>query len=152
AHFHGSVARYFTNYPDELRSIGVAEQRILSYRGLVDVEALDRARSATPHHRLEVRQRLGIPDDAPVALSVGRLDPSKGHHYALEALPALLESYPDLHWVVLGEGAELPALSARAQTLGVDRQVHLLGFVDDPLPWYAAADVYLRTTLYEADN
>ncbi len=152
AWLQAGVTQYFTNYPDELLAIGVAPERILPYRGLVDVEALERAREARPRHRTEVRRALGIPPEAPIALSVGRLDPSKGHQYALEALPRLLAHCPALHWVVLGEGAQLLALAKRARALGVDEHVHLPGFIEDPLPWYAAADIYLHTAVYEADN
>ena len=39
-----------------------------------------------------------------------------------------------------------------AGELGVASRIHFQGFVAEPLPWYAAADLYLRTNVVEADN
>jgi glycosyltransferase involved in cell wall biosynthesis len=30
--------------------------------------------------------------------------------------------------------------------------MHLMGFAEEPLPFYAAADIYFRTPVYEAEN
>jgi glycosyltransferase involved in cell wall biosynthesis len=124
----------------------------LAIRGVVDCEAIAIARTDRERHRRFRRESLGMNDEAAIALSVGRLHPSKGHAYALEAVPLLLQRVPDLHWVLLGEGNQRPALEKRAKELGVEKRVHLLGFCPDPLPYYAAADVYLRTNLFEAEN
>ena len=102
--------------------------------------------------RARIRQALGIPAESLVAISVGRLDESKGYAYAVEALTALVARVPNVHWVVLGEGAQRPFLEARIDELGLNDRVHLVGFVEEPLPWYAAADIYLRTPTFEAEN
>jgi len=93
-----------------------------------------------------------LPSDCLMALSVGRLHPTKGHLYALEALPSLVGKFPQLHWVVLGEGKQHAELEERAKSLGVSTHVHLLGYEDNPLPYYAAATVYFRTVILEAEN
>jgi glycosyltransferase involved in cell wall biosynthesis len=82
----------------------------------------------------------------------GRLHPSKGHLFALESLPRLLDQFANLHWIVLGEGLQREKLEARAAELGVAQNVHFIGFRPDPLPYLAAADIYLRTPIFEADN
>jgi glycosyltransferase involved in cell wall biosynthesis len=151
--FHRWIDRFSTGEARaELLAVGVPESKILYDLGGADLEALDRALAERARHREEVRRGLGLPGDALIALSVGRLHPSKGHGYALEALPRLLRAFPDLHWLVLGEGAELPALEARARVLGVAAHVHLAGYRPDPFPYFAAGDVYLRTPVFEPEN
>jgi len=93
-----------------------------------------------------------LPADAVIALSVGRLDPTKGHIYALEALKLLVRQFPKLHWLVVGEGKQRGELEERAKSLGIFHHVHLLGHQDRPLPFYAASTVYLRTMLLEERN
>ena len=44
------------------------------------------------------------------------------------------------------------SLEARTRELGAAAHVHLAGFHANPLPYYAAADIYLRTPIFEADN
>ena len=37
-------------------------------------------------------------------------------------------------------------------TWGLEKNVHALGFMSDPLPYYAAGNIYLRTNLFESEN
>ena len=136
----------------ELISIGIPPARILYDLGGVDLSAVHDVQAEHDRHRREIRAQLGLSSDALIALSVGRLHPSKGHIYALEALPSLLPEFPNLHWVALGEGEERARLEARARELGVSDHVHLPGFQKSPFPFLAAADLYLRTTLLEPEN
>lgn len=136
----------------ELISIGIPPAKILYDLGGVDLSAVAAVQAERERHRREIRERLGLAEDALIALSVGRLHPSKGHAYALEALPRLLQKFANLHWVALGEGEERAALESRAQELKVSEHVHLIGFQKNPFPYFAAADLYLRTTVLEPEN
>jgi len=139
-------------YRDELLGVGVPAQKILEINGTIDLQAIASVKGESTRHRLQVRNKLGIPENAPIALSVGRLDPTKGHSFAVEALPLMLKQIPDLHWIVLGEGVCRSELEKRIKKLGVERRAHLIGFDPQPLPYYSAADVYLRTTTMEGEN
>jgi phosphatidylinositol alpha-1,6-mannosyltransferase len=79
---------------------------------------------------------------------VGALKPRKGYDVALEAVGIASRELPDLHYVVLGEGESgdhAGRLRRRAQELGLDERVHLLGSVasDELVAWYLRADVFL---------
>lgn len=153
AYLHRFVDRFFTGASyDELLSVGIPAAKIIYNRCGVDVEAINALRNVRDRYRTEIRQSLGLPDDACLALSVGRLHSSKGHLFALKSLPALLRRFPNLHWVVLGEGPQRVELEVQASQLDVAAHTHLIGYQDQPLPYYAAADVYLRTPVFEAEN
>lgn len=139
-------------YRDELKGLGVPDKKLVDINGLLDLQAISEIKSSRAQHRAELRARLGIPQDAPVALSVGRLNPAKGHDYSVKAMPAILKRIPDLHLVILGEGPEQTELEALAQKLRVSEHIHLLGFIEDPLPFYVAADIYFRSPIYEGEN
>ena len=152
--FHRNVDCFALDagYRNELLSIGVPANKLLDIVGTLDLDAIAAVKTDRERHRREVRRDLNIPEDAIIALSVGRLDPSKGHSYALEALPSMLKQFPNLHWIVLGEGEDRRELERRIQELGVIQHAHLIGFNPQPLPYYAAADVYLRTATMEGEN
>ncbi len=137
---------------EELTSVGVPNSKIFYDRCGANLQEAEAARIQRDRHRLEVRRSLGIQENSPLTLSVGRLHHTKGHHFTVEALPNLLNRLPDLHSLILGEGEERRALEARARVLGVDEHVRLIGFQRDLLPYYAAADIYLRTTTLEPAN
>jgi len=153
ARLHHWVDRFFTGAScDELLSLGVPASKILHIRCGVDLQDISAVQNERRYHYAEIRRSLGLPEDAYIALSVGRLHPSKGHLFALRSLPSLLGQFPNLHWVVLGEGAQRTELEAQARELGVAEHVHLIGFQAEPLPYYAAANIYLRTPVFEAEN
>lgn len=56
-------------------------------------------------------------------ITSGRLERYKGHHRAIEALPAVLTSVPEAHVVVLGTGPYDGELRALAERLGVADRV-----------------------------
>ena len=97
--------------------------------------------------RVEARRRLGV-REFPTLLTVGALIPLKGHRLLLEALPQLLQDYPDLHWYVAGSGPEGEALRDRAIALGLTGSVTFLGQVQhDDLPdWFRASDLMVLPT------
>lgn len=151
-HRHVDCFALDAGYRNELLSIGVPANKLLDIIGTLGLDAIAAVKTDRERHRRQVRRDLNIPEDAIIALSVGRLDPSKGHSYALEALPSLLKHFPNLHWIVLGEGEQRRELERRIEELGVAQRAHLIGFNLQPLPYYAAADIYLRTTTMEGEN
>lgn len=108
-----------------------------------------------PEDRDTCRQRLNLPVDARVLVSVGGLTERKGFHRVIEVLPALLRDWPDLHFVIAGgaspEGNNRAELLAQIDALGLGGRVHLLGPVPpDALRFiYSAADVFVLATRFE---
>jgi glycosyltransferase involved in cell wall biosynthesis len=78
------------------------------------------------------KERIGV-EGKRVILTFGLLSPDKGIEYAIDALPAILERYPDAMYIVLGathphvrarDGETYRLmLEARARRLGVDSSV-----------------------------
>jgi glycosyltransferase involved in cell wall biosynthesis len=77
--------------------------------------------------RREARQRLGLPDGAPVVLFFGQIKRVKGLEVLLQALPCLAEQYPDARLVVAGEvwGDDWSRYAALIEELDLDRRLHL---------------------------
>lgn len=62
-----------------------------------------------------------------VILSVGNLDPIKGHELVVRAVHALKGSHPLLHYEIVGTGPEMPRLQALSRDLGIEDRVIFLG-------------------------
>lgn len=82
-------------------------------------------------------------------LAVGRLAPQKGVDRLLSAFTDLVPQHPDWSLVVLGEGRERNELIAQAARLGLDGRVAFPGTVGNVGDWFAAADAYVMTSLFE---
>lgn len=111
------------------RRLGKGDVRIVPNG--VDV---DRFALAEPARDLPAGRRL---------LFVGRLEPRKGLAIALRAFARIADRYPDLQFVVVGDGPERAAVAQL--TPAVRARVHLLGRVSDAaLPsYYRAADLFV---------
>jgi len=108
-----------------------------------------------PLDRLEARRRLGIAADAVVLVSVGALVERKGFHRVIEVLPELIETHPNVHYLIVGgasaEGDMRAKLEQQVRTMGLDSRVHFLGTMPSTeLKWpLSAADLFVLATSNE---
>jgi len=91
-----------------------------------------------------LRRRWGV-GDAPLILTVARLVPHKGQDMGIRALAALTRDFPDLRYIMVGEGHDELRLRNLARELGVMDKVGFVGPMrDDELPEaYATSTIYL---------
>lgn len=92
----------------------------------------------------KLRQRWGI-RRAPIVLTVARLTPHKGQDTGIEALARLRDEFPNLRYVLVGEGSDEARLRNLAANLNVMDRVGFAGPMrDDELPEaYATSTIYL---------
>jgi len=102
--------------------------------------------------RIQVREELGISSAAPVLVSVAALEERKGIQWGIKAMPVLLQEYPDLQYVVIGEGGYRSQLEGLAAKLGLKKSVHFLGAQLDVQPYLCAADMMLVLAKGEASS
>ena len=94
---------------------------------------------------LALKTKYGL-TDGPVLLSVARLVPMKGHDVVIDALTRLVPRFPDLVYLVVGQGPERAALEERTRARGVERHVRFAGSVprDDLAAHYSVASLYVQ--------
>ena len=94
------------------------------------------------------RAEMGIPQDATVIASVGRLSPEKGHRYLVEAV-SLLQSERPYHLLLVGDGPERARLEAMVKSLGLSPVTTFLGWRLDVVDLYRASDIVALPSLTE---
>ena len=97
--------------------------------------------------RRAIRLELGIPADAFVVGTVGRLWPEKGHAYLIRSLAPVLGDR--VHLIITGEGPERENLTAQIAGLPHPHAVHLTGNRRDVPRLLAALDVFVLTSKSE---
>lgn len=102
--------------------------------------------------RRAARARWGIADDARLLGCVGVLLPDKGQEWLIRALAALRKDFPNAKLLLAGDGPCRPRLEALARERGVAQAVLFPGFVKDVETVYAAMDVFLLPSFFEALN
>ena len=92
----------------------------------------------------EVRQRLGIPADAPVVVCTARMVKRKGQDTLVKAWPSVLRSVPHAQLLLVGDGPDRSRVEKLARSLGVCGSVIFAGGVpwDEAPAFTDAGDVF----------
>lgn len=91
------------------------------------------------------REALGIPEDAPLLLGLGRLHSVKGFDTLIKAVAKL----PGFYSVIAGEGPERAALMKLIAELGLTSRVKLLGWRADSGALLKTADLFVSSSRHE---
>lgn len=98
---------------------------------------------------LRVRRELGIPPEAPVVGTIGRLSKQKGHRYLIEAAARVLARVPEARFLIAGDGDLAAPLHGQAAALGLGERVVFAGHRTDVPDLLGAFDVFCLSSLYE---
>lgn len=98
-----------------------------------------------------LREKLGLPDDAPVAGIVAAIRPEKNHDLFLRSAALIRQQLPKARFLVVGDGPERERLETLADELGLGGSVHFLGTRHDIPELLALTDVFLLTSHMEAN-
>lgn len=130
--------------------LGISRERTTVVYNPIDTAAFARS-EATMAAAIQKRTELGISADAPILLSVARLDPQKGLRYLIEAMPALVRQFPEVVALFVGGGvpASQTALEQLADALQVREHVRFLGPQTDVKTYLELCDVFVLPSLYE---
>lgn len=115
----------------------------------VDGVGLDlrRFEPMAPEEKARVRETLGLHSDDIFSITVGNLIPRKNQVTLVRAVARLAN--PHFHLFICGDGAQEAALCTEARRLGVEAQVHFLGFRRDVYRLCGAADLFLFASVQE---
>lgn len=116
---------------------GVDRQRLVLIPTAIDAAAF----RSEAEDRLSVRKALDLPTDCPVVVFLGRLSVQKGVDHFLAAAERVGAARPDARFLIVGNGAQRPALERRATELGLDDVVSFLGYQAGAASLLGASDV-----------
>jgi glycosyltransferase involved in cell wall biosynthesis len=108
-----------------------------------------RFRPADAAKRKEIRAALGVPEDAILLGSVGRLAFQKDPPTLYRAFAKACQKRPELWLYHLGEGELSAECAALADQLGIRSRIVRQTYLSEPLSFYQALDGMILTSRYE---
>ena len=96
--------------------------------------------------RAASRRLLGLSDDVLVLVAAGRFAAIKRLDRMIGAFARVRSEVPTAHLYLLGDGVQRNELEDLAVTLGVRDGVTFVGWRDDVVQWYAAADIVVNSS------
>lgn len=94
--------------------------------------------------KAEKRRELGIPEKAPLLLSVGELNENKNHETVIRAIKDM-----DVYYIIAGKGGLQEHLQHVIDALGITDKVKLLGLREDVDELCETADIYVMPSYRE---
>jgi glycosyltransferase involved in cell wall biosynthesis len=81
--------------------------------------------------------------------SVGRLTKQKGYKFLIQAVPVVLNRFPNITFILIGEGEMHSQLEKLTRQLGVHERVVFIGKVEDVRPYLQRMDLFVLPSLWE---
>ena len=122
---------------------GIDGRRIRTIRNGVDAEQF------APAPPDEARRKLGLPADAFVIGTVGRLDPIKNYPAMIGATARLAQEVPSLHAIFIGSGPVEAQLREQTAALSLEGRVHFAGLRRDVHQLLPAFDLFILPSFSE---
>lgn len=123
---------------------GIPAEKISVICNCVDVQ-----RYQEGFDREQIRQELGFKEDDQLGVVVATFKRQKGHQYLINAAGKLVEKYPNLHLLFVGDGELKDQLMSLTQDLNLIDRVHFLGTRSDVPSILAASDLFILPSLWE---
>jgi glycosyltransferase involved in cell wall biosynthesis len=118
--------------------------RVISYG--VDIERFTRV---TPEAVAAFRASVGLPAEAVVVGSIGRLVEQKDYPTQLRAFAQAAQRVPSLRMLLVGDGPLRGSIESLARELGVADRVHLAGHRDEVPVALRALDIFVLASKFE---
>ena len=96
------------------------------------------------------RRSLNLKKDDVMLFSVGELNENKNHSVVIHALAEM--NNPQIHYFIAGSGRLKEKLGQLSEKLGIEKQIHLLGYRNDIRQLLQIADIYLLPSRREGLN
>jgi glycosyltransferase involved in cell wall biosynthesis len=98
---------------------------------------------------INMRKDLGLPRDALVVGTVGRLTPVKGQRFLIEAAQDIISTHPRTFFVFLGNGELRPEFLKRASESNIGPNILFLGWRPDVARVMSVFDIFVLPSLNE---
>lgn len=127
---------------DLTRTVGLPAEKVkVVYNPVVTEELFKKAEEPLDHPWF-------APGEPPVILGVGRLSEQKDFATLIRAFSLVRKRRP-ARLVILGEGEQRSSLEALVQELGLEQDVDMPGFMDNPFKYMKRAAVFVLSSRWE---
>ncbi len=97
----------------------------------------------------DIREELGINNDAPLIGCIGRLVEQKGHKYLIRAAGKVIEEFPEAKFLVAGKGKLEKNLKKLARKINLNSNIIFTGFRTDIYSIIDQLDLIVMPSLWE---
>lgn len=118
--------------------------------GVILNNGIDTARFAYNEQvRKEIRNELGIPEDAIVLGHIGQLYSVKNQRFIIDIFQDFYRQNPNAYLLLIGDGDDREMLEQKIADAGLNERIKMLGLRSDADKLYSAMDCFVFPSLHE---
>ncbi|MCD6407784.1 glycosyltransferase, partial [bacterium] len=143
--YHWMIDRITAGWTDLIISNSFAGKKVLIEKGKISPEKIKVIPNGIEIPSLPSRkEKKNL-----VVGTVGNLRKVKGHIYLIKAAIEILKDFPEVKFVVIGEGELKNFLMEEIKKAGIEKNFIFTGFVPEPMKYVREFDVFVLTSLWE---
>lgn len=128
-----------------IRRLGFASEDINVIYNYIDTKEL----FSPQEDRTSLRRSLSLNEKDIVLITVGKLNPPKGHNYLFDAVSLIVKSHSNIKLLVVGDGPYLNELTELRNQLGLQDAIVFLRERNDIYPLLSLSDIFVFPSLSE---
>lgn len=126
-----------------IENIGLNPKKIVNIPNFVDLEKIFKLSNKEVESEFEEIYKY------PVVVSVGRLSEQKGQWHLIRAFKKVKESLKEVKLVLVGDGELRENLVKLAKDIGINEDIHFLGWQTNPLKYVYKSETFVFPSLWE---
>jgi glycosyltransferase involved in cell wall biosynthesis len=119
--------------------------KVTTVKNCLELDTIDNIKIS----KRDARLRLGVSEGELVFGTVGRLVPTKGQSYLIDAFHRVQKKIPNSRLVIVGDGLLFKKLDEQAKKLDISSRVLFTGYREDVLELIRGLDVFVLPSLAE---
>ncbi len=132
---------------DYLISRGFNDHTIIGMNNGLDQKSIDSLIELWNQEKLACwRKQLNL-DGRTIILSCARLDQKNKFDLLIQALPSIVERFPDMVWCLIGSGEAQAQLASMVNTAGLSDNVRFIGEIYEEshlAPWFLSSEIFVH--------
>jgi len=145
--FFKFILTYNDNEIMFLRQNGFKNQKIVAVNNGLDQKKIDSASNFWTQESLNEWLEFKNLKGKTLILSLARLEPKNNFDLVFEALPLILDSFPNVHWCLIGSGSQFNYLNFLANKYNIQKHVSFCGPIFDEeelAPYFLNSSVFVH--------
>ena len=127
----------------------IPPEKIVKIHNGIEIEEYHPDLKEVRNKKLELRRELGLKSDMPVIGAIGRLVWQKGFEYLIQAIPQVIETFPEAKFLIVGDGPLRRRLEELSERLKIKDNIIFTGFRSDIKDILATIELLAMPSLLE---
>lgn len=143
--YHWLIDRITVRWADLIISNSYAGKKVLVEKGKIPAEKI----KVIPNGIKIISGEKRKEKKELIVGTVGNLKKAKGHIYLIKAAIRVLKNFPEVKFVLIGEGGLKNFLMEKVEEAGIKKNFIFTGFIPEVIEYVKEFDVFVFTSLWE---